>query len=157
MSYDWLRSPPWCSKCYNTYTGNLNLCNGCMGLPDSDIPPTKFVKIPYLVKKEEKKMIITVIGSITKSKDEMIACKKFFERFGHEVHTPIDEGVQILPLVEIQETWIDRIEASDLVVAIPKVRQLGRHGSGRQDVTFGESTSYEMAIAKKFKKQVVVW
>lgn len=157
MSDDWEMSSPWCSKCYKTYNRNLDLCDGCQGTPDGIIPPTKFVKNPYLVKKEEKKMIVTVIGSITASKDKMIACKKFFERFGHEVRTPVDDGVQELSLIGIQTIWIDYIEESDLIVAIPKVLQLESHGSSRQELTFEESTSYEMAIANKFKKPVVFW
>lgn len=155
--YTWSMAAPWCSKCYRTYTGNLNLCNLCQGIPDSDIPPTKFVKSPYLVREEEKKMIVTIIGSYSKV-DKMKECKEFWERFGHKVYCPCDSTRDKYSLIEKQGEWIEKIKEADLVVAIEKEFYVsGEAGKTDYVLKFGESTSYEMAIALHFNKQIVFW
>lgn len=155
---------PWCYKCHAYISGNLNRCNGCHQVGENwddacENRPSKFQLSPYIIRdrKEIEKMIVTVIGSTKASREEMTACKNFFQRFGHEVHTPIDEGVQDRPLLAIQKLWIENICKSDLIVAIPKVRTSCFNAENKTYVEFGESTSYELAIADKFEKQVVYW
>lgn len=146
----------WCDKCYKTYTGNVDFCNGCLGSNDSDIPPTKFVQNPYLLK-EEKKMIITIIGSCSDS-EKMNECKEYWERFGHKVYCPCDSTRNKYPLIRKQGEWIERIKEADLVVAIEKgIYLLENPGETNYTLKFGESTSYEIAIASYLNKQIVFW
>lgn len=100
-------------------------------------------------------MVITIIGSL-KNKHKMEYYKKFFENMGHTVHSPSDQNIQNLPLIAIQTQWIKNIEESDLVVAIPKEVVLN-DSAGKTTYTyeFGESTSYELAIAHDKDKSVV--
>lgn len=148
----------YCKICENLK--KTNGCEGCCGIvnifrPDKDIPPSKFKSI-YKVKKEEKKMIVTIIGSYSR-KDAMLEAKAYWERFGHKVNCPCDDGRAALPLITKQSTWIEKIEEADLIVAIPKDIKMPGSGASSYVYEFGESTSYEMAIALRFKKQVVFW
>lgn len=145
-----------CSICiYNHY--EKEMCEKCQGAydplnPKLNIVPTKFKSI-Y---EEEKKMIVTIIGSYSKI-DEMKKCKEFWKRFGHTVNCPCDPGREEMALITRQSSWIDKIEEADLVVAMPKEIKMEGHGSSRYVYEFGESTSYEMAIAVWRKKPIIVW
>lgn len=148
----------YCQICENMF--KTNGCEGCSGVvnimhPEKDKPPSKFKSI-YKIRKEKKEMIITIIGSYSKI-EEMKECKAFWERFGHKVNCPGDPGREGLPLITKQSTWIEKIEESDLVVAIPKGIKMPGSGASSYVHEFGESTSYEMAIALRFKKQIVIW
>lgn len=150
----------WCEICRNLYIANG--CEGCSGLncffgrPDMNhYTPTKFEPCRK-IRKENKKMIVTIIGSYRKT-DEMMECKAYWERFGHQVNCPCDPERKNLPLIEKQSGWIKKIEEADLVVAIAKEVCLSGDGSSRHVYEFGESTSYEMAIALRNKKQIVIW
>ena len=101
-------------------------------------------------------MIITIIGSL-KTKNKMNECKEYFERFGHRVFSPSDGKLQNSPLVEIQSVWIKAIKEADLVVAIPKNVCAENNGATNYILTFGESTSYEMAIANDLGKKIITW
>lgn len=153
----------WCYKCHAYISGNLNRCDGCHQVGENwddacENRPSKFQLSPYIInKKEDQKMIVTVIGSTKVSRKEMEACRNFFQRFGHEVHTPIDPGIQEMPLLDIMKLWIENISKSDLIVAIPKVSTNCCNGENKRYVEFGESTTYEIAIAEKFEKRVVNW
>lgn len=103
-----------------------------------------------------KKMIITIIGSLSK-RTEMNECKEYFERFGHRVNTPNDPELQKKSLYEIQCSWIQAIKEADLVVAIPKMISLAQSAKSDEVLEFGESTSYEMAIATEFEKRLIYW
>lgn len=140
-----------CHTCARIKDGNANNCDGCVPYFFSDLSPSKYIKD----KKEEKKMIVTIIGSYTNSK-EMKEVKEHFERFGHKVNCPCDPGRDKMPLVEKQGEWIDKIKEADLVVAIPKVIHMSERPKAEYVYEFGESTSYEMAIAYNFNKRVVV-
>lgn len=115
-------------------------------------------------KKEEKNMIVTIIGSLTKKK-EMDKIKAFWEQHGAVVNSPGDPKVQKEPLENIQRMWIERIEEADLIVAVPKdvtlipnrddkyLLEFG--GDSKYALEFGESTSYEIAIARRFDKPIL--
>lgn len=99
-------------------------------------------------------MVVTIIGSLTKKK-EMDKIKAFFEKRGAIVNSPGDPELQKEPLVDIQGMWIEKIEKADLIVAIPKDVALTAHGDNKYILEFGESTSYEMAIARRFNKPIL--
>ena len=135
----------------------INKCNGRKQNSDSHLPPSKFKPENMygdLNKKEEKNMIVTIIGSLTK-KGEIDKIKSFWVRHGAIVNSPEDPKVQKEPLVDIQRTWIKKIEEADLVVAVPKDVALTANGESKYILEFGESTSYEMAIARRFKKPIL--
>ena len=99
-------------------------------------------------------MVVTIIGSLTKKK-EMGEIKAFLEKCGAIVNSPGDPEIQKEPLVDIQRTWIEKIEEADLIIAIPKDVALTAHGDNKYILEFGESTSYEMAIARRFNKPIL--
>lgn len=148
----------YCQICENIR--KTNGCEGCVGIvnifiPDKETPPSKFKSI-YKVRKENKKMVVTIIGSYNNT-DKMKECKEYWERFGHKVNCPCDPGRSAMALITKQSSWIEKIEEADLVVAIPKEIKMQEHGASNYVLNFGESTSYEMAIALRFKKQIVFW
>lgn len=85
----------------------------------------------------------------------MDAVKAFWERRGATVNSPGDPEVQKEPLVDIQSMWIKKIEEADLIIAIPKSVAMTANGDSKYVLEFGESTSYEMAIAKRFNKEIL--
>ena len=102
-------------------------------------------------------MIITIIGSVGNAVI-MEKVKSFFEHdLKATVHTPFDNGLQSKPLMAIQERAIANIEESDLVVVVPKVIEYYSHGSTNAKFEFGESTSYEISIARSYGKKVLIW
>lgn len=71
----------YCQICENIR--KTNGCEGCVGIvnifrPDKDTPPSKFKSI-YKVRKENKKMVVTIIGRLSNEK-EMEEIKAFFWR-----------------------------------------------------------------------------
>ena len=84
-------------------------------------------------------MIVTIIGSLTKKK-EMDEIKAFWEGRGAVVNSPGDPEIQKEPLVDIQRTWIEKIEEADFIIAIPKKR--GHDCQWRQQVCFGVRRIY---------------
>ena len=138
-----------------------NGCDGCHGIIDiynskNNKPPSKFKMKKKYEKQEEKKMIVTIIGSYSNT-NKMKECKEYWERFGHKVNCPCDPGREDMSLIEKQSSWIEKIEEADLVVSIPKEIKMQGHGASAYVHEFGESTSYEMAIALRFKKPIVIW
>ena len=155
MGYD-----NWCRRCYvlveATQVADLNKCNGCKQNSNDHLPPSKFKAANMygsLNKKEEKNMVVTIIGSLRKKK-EMNEIKAFLEKCGAIVNSPGDPELQKEPLVDIQRTWIEKIEEADLIVAVPKDAALTANGDSKYILEFGESTSYEMAIARRFNKPI---
>lgn len=151
----------WCDRCYvfveATQVADLNKCNVCKQNENDHLPPSKFKPgnmYGSLNKKEEKNMVVTIIGSMTKKK-EMDKIKAFLEKRGAIVNSPGDPELQKDPLVDIQRTWIEKIEKADLIVAVPKDVALTANGDSKYILEFGESTSYEMAIARKFNKPIL--
>lgn len=153
MGYD-----NWCYCCRNiTQAVDLNKCNGCKQNENDHLPPSKFKPgnmYGGLNKKEEKNMIVTIIGSLTKKK-EMDEIKAFLKGLGFVVNSPGDPEIQKELLVDIQRTWIEKIEEADLIIAIPKNVALTANGDSKYVLEFGESTSYEMAIARRFNKPIL--
>lgn len=156
MGYD-----NWCRCCHTlvdaTDVADLNECNGCKQNSNNHLPPSKFKPgniCGGFNKKEEKNMIVTIIGSLTKKK-EMDKIKAFLERRGAIVNSPGDPEIQKEPLVDIQGTWIKKIEEADLIVALPKTVAMTTNGDSKYILEFGESTSYEMAIARRFNKPIL--
>lgn len=148
----------WCYSCYNfDIICDANECNGCKQNANDHLPPSKFKDANIygdLNKKEEKNMIVTIIGSLTKKK-EMDEIKAFWKGRGFVVNSPGDPEIQKEPLVDIQRTWIGKIEEADLIIAIPKNVALTANGDSKYVLEFGESTSYEMAIARRFNKPIL--
>ena len=151
----------WCNRCYvfveATQVADLNKCNGCKQNSNDHLPPSKFKSgnmYGGLNKKEEKNMIVTIIGSLRKKK-EMDEIKAFLEGRGAVVNSPGDPEIQKEPLVDIQRTWIEKIEEADLIIAIPKSVAMTANGDSKYILEFGESTSYEMAIARRFNKPIL--
>lgn len=106
---------------------------------------------------KDESMTVTIIGSL-KWADDMREAKAFYEGLGFNVHSPADEDVQCKPLIMIQDEWIKNIKAADFIVVIPKDSTLDpTAGKTKWEYEFGESTSYEMAIASSFKKKIVIW
>lgn len=99
-------------------------------------------------------MIVTIIGSLTKKK-EMDEIKAFWESRGAVVNSPGDPEIRKEPLIDIQRTWIEKIEEAGLIIAIPKSVSLTANGDSKYVLEFGESTSYEMAIARRFNKPIL--
>lgn len=87
----------------------------------------------------------------------MADAKAYFERFGHMVNCPADPNLQKKPLIMIQEEWIEKIKEADLIVVIPKNVSLVDNGESKMVFEFGESTSYEMAIAESLGKPKVIF
>lgn len=100
-------------------------------------------------------MIVTIIGSLSKA-DRIKEVRKHLEKMGNIVNAPIDPELQKLPLVQIQMKWIEKIKEADIIIAIPKSVEGKTNGSGEISYMFGESTSYEMAIAAEFNKPVFI-
>jgi hypothetical protein len=148
----------WCYSCYNfDIICDANECNGCKQNANDHLPPSKFKDANIygdLNKKEEKNMIVTIIGSLTKKK-EMDEIKAFWESRGAVVNSPGDPEIRKEPLVDIQRTWIEKIEEADLIIAIPKNVAMTANGDSKYVLEFGESTSYEMAIARRFNKTIL--
>lgn len=143
----------WCYRCQRIQGGNADNCRGCRpNVLGGDKPPTKFKFIEK--NKEEKNMIVTIIGSLTKKK-EMDEIKAFWESKGAIVNSPIDPVIQKEPLLNIQQTWIKKIEEADLIIAIPKQIAMTANGDNKYILEFGESTSYEMATAYRLNKKVL--
>lgn len=140
----------YCESCENYKNGMSDRCNGCTPSLIFGGAPSKYKKY-----KEDKNLIITIIGSMSRAK-EMDDIKAYFERFGHKVNIPNDEKLQNNCLFAIQKEWIDKIEEADLIIVIPKYAHLSDKGTTKISLEFGESTSYEMAIATKFKKKIVI-
>lgn len=148
----------WCTTCKKYYGRDANQCDKCVPILWNDYtPPTKYESIfrDHENKKEDKKMIVTIIGSLSK-KEEMKRIKEHFERFGHKVNVPYDPEIQEMALLSIQSLWIKKIREADLVVALAKNTALESDGGQHVTLEFGESTSYEMAIALDMKKEIVM-
>lgn len=113
----------------------------------------KIEKMKKLVEhKEEKEMTVTIIGSLQR-RGRMKMIGKYFERKGHTVYVPTETH---LSLVEIQIEQIRKIKQADIIIAVPKSFEAEANGSGKMSYVFGESTSYEMAIANEFNKPVFI-
>lgn len=101
-------------------------------------------------------MIATIIGSLS-CKEKIMRAKERLESMGCQVYTPLENQGE-RPLIAIQRNYIDRIEEADLIIAIPKsIIPEDISEKAQYLVEFGESTSYEMAIAGKLGKEVVMW
>ena len=144
---------PYCDFCKNR--NNANICAGCVAYVSHQNDQSKYT-MPTNFKKEKEKMIVTIIGSFSNT-GKMKECKEYWERFGHKVNCPCDSERSSMPLITKQSTWIKKIEEADLIVAISKSFDLIGDGSSNHMLNFGESTSYEMAIALRFDKRIVFW
>ena len=102
-------------------------------------------------------MKVVVIGSINGTQHDMEAAVKFFERFeGIETVSALD--LQDRPLIYTQRVMVQRIKEADLIVVVPKNRVCSDLPNETiYEVEFGESTSYEIAMAREFRKEIVVW
>lgn len=108
-------------------------------------------------------MIITIVGSL-KMLDELKKCEEWLrtnflvsDRDGLVIHSPAytDEalkdggpyyGRKLRTLYQVDRVYLEHLESADLVVAVPK-----------KDGTFGESTTYEIAMAHHFGKTVMIY
>lgn len=95
------------------------------------------------------KPIITIIGSITKSKEDIQKAEDFFKALGFYVIDPLTNNNESIPadtLYDIQFRYIGYIMNSNCICVVRK-----------EDGSIGESTSYELAMADYFKKPVILW
>lgn len=105
----------------------------------------------------EKINRVTIIGSLT-CREEMEKAKDYYMGLGCDVESPLDYQGEGLPLLTIQKMWIKFIKEADFIVAIPKNKHfVGESGVTKYIIEFGESTSYEMAIAREFGKEIRIW
>jgi nucleoside 2-deoxyribosyltransferase len=79
-------------------------------------------------------MIITIIGSINSSKNEMERLAKIYKEEGYKVYAPILNNEKQYSLLDIQMEYLNLIDKADIVVVVRK-----------PDGTLGESTTYELA------------
>lgn len=102
---------------------------------------------------------VVFIGSLRHCRTSMSIAKDFFESLGMEVFSPDDDDLQSRPLLDIQELWYNNIMNCTFVVAFAKDRELDPDAPGRTIMRYeyGESTSYEMAIALNIGKKVFSW
>lgn len=144
----------WCNTCERIRNGDSNNCDGCKSSTNPEhYPPSKYI---HHLLKEEKKMTVTIIGSLT-TEEEMKDIKKYFEHLGFKVNCPgKDLDVQKQPLVDIYSAYIKKIEEADLIIAVPKKTAATADGGSEYIFQFGEATSYEIAIAKRFNKNIVL-
>lgn len=105
-------------------------------------------------------MNIVVIGSLSRDA-AILEVKSYFKGLSTtsseiNVVTPMDK--QGGPLLAIQEEYVDKIAAADLVIAVPKGGASMSADVGTSiEYNFGESTSYEMAIARHFHIPILIW
>lgn len=142
----------YCATCQHIKDGNSNNCDECKINLMPGASPSKYIKF----QEEDKKMNIVICGSMSK-KESMLNAKRYFERYGHQVSCPCDNGRAEMPLLEKQSSWIEKIKEADLVVAIPKELKMEGNSGSNYILNFGESTSWEMAIALSFNKHVLFW
>lgn len=106
-------------------------------------------------------MKVVVIGSVNACSDEFKDIKKFFENRKCEVITPIDDDRQNgTPLIMLMEQYIEYIKNADIVIACSKNHLYCEDETSLWEyerLEFGESTSYEIAIAKCFHKPILYW
>lgn len=102
-------------------------------------------------------MKIVICGSHSMD-DRIEACKDQLDCwFGigdtiDEIIYPINDPN--VPLVDKMENYVNAIQDCDLVVVLPKhVTPEGNEHS----IECGESTTYEIAMARAFKKQIIFW
>lgn len=103
-------------------------------------------------------MIVTIIGSLQNAKEIKKAKDFFIETIDNcKVYTPIDE--QTKPLTIIQKEYLEKITKADLIVLIPKNIMYVPYDEGCKNIfTYGESTSYELAISEYLlNKKVMIW
>lgn len=106
-------------------------------------------------------MKVVVVSSLSRERD-ILQCKKYFENIGAEVTTPL-EHQQDGSLRQLMINYIEFIGEADLIVVIPK--SIESHvsvvdptlGAYSETLYFGESSTYEMAIAERFGKKCVYW
>lgn len=103
-------------------------------------------------------MKVVIIGSL-KSKEKIKQAERAFLEMGCSVFTPFDNDQQSQSLVEIQRHYYTQIKTADLVVAIPKLDAWASDEPGTQteNMVFGESTCYEIAIATMNAIPIVYW
>lgn len=95
-------------------------------------------------------MIITIIGSVKENEKDMAIMKEFLSRLRNVViYSPLDN--QNGTIYDLQRAYIDKIAESNLVIAISKPRKCG----GPWSLHFGESTTYELAMADFFGVPVI--
>ncbi len=116
--------------------------------------------------KEEKEMIeVTVIGSLSRSEDmqkvkEVLGNIFYKDCESITVNIPCESRFQDRPLLTNQIDWFNKIKRSDFIVAIPKDITINDNCCNDRSTykpVFGESTSYEIAIAKNFNKPIFIW
>lgn len=110
---------------------------------------------------DKKKVVIC--GSIRQSAEQILQSANIFKMLGFEVIDPINfnrDHEQDYSLGQIMSLYVKEIEGSDLVIVIPKSLQdyaLAENQIETILLTFGESTTYEMAISSVFDKPIVMW
>lgn len=92
---------------------------------------------------------LTIIGSVTKSREEILACRDYLTSKGIEfIHEPVSNTETFQNLYQVQLQHLKWMDNADIIVVVPK-----------PDGSIGESTSYELAYAmyKNGDKLICAW
>lgn len=102
-------------------------------------------------------MKVVICGSL-KTEEEIRHAERIVNGLfpGADVVTPLNEIEQAKPLVEIHLNYVTQIYNADLVVIVPKVVKGEANGGQTISFTFGESTTYELAIARGSFKPIFI-
>lgn len=101
-------------------------------------------------------MIITVIGSLN-CMNTFKSIKSFWIKKDPNTIVNIPSYEPTKKLLTIYSDYIKKIGYSDMVIAVPKNTKYDEGGVNSMSYEFGESTTYEMAIANHFHIPVFIF
>ena len=102
-------------------------------------------------------MKIVICGSVKNSIDEINIAAAYFERLFKNVENLLEivtPEIKIESIYKAQLIYVREIKSADLVVIVPKFIN---YENTFHIYDIGESTSYEMAIAKSCNIPVIIW
>lgn len=105
-------------------------------------------------------MKVVIIGSLKESQNKIKIIADYFESNDDIVIDPITINEFADSTFEAQLRYISEIMECDLVVAVSKngnnFQDEGVDGNTTVTYKFGESTTYELALAKKLDKKILI-
>lgn len=96
---------------------------------------------------------IVICGSTNVSMDEIKKAEEYFA-YLFETASVITPEIKPISIFKTQLNYVNHIKTADLVVIVPKSISYNGYCS---DVLIGDSTNYEMAIAKSLNIPTVIW
>lgn len=102
---------------------------------------------------------IVIIGSSKDFYHGMIKkiCSTFKAAGAEIIYDPLSTHDDGKSMYVYQRECIQAIKDCDFVVAVPKQFFYKPNASKSMEFEFGDSTAYEISIAKEFKKPVMIW